>query len=608
MVLSLLLAFVVLALYNPIIRNGFINIDDNLYLLDNPHVHEGLRWATIKWAFTSCEQANWHPLTWLSHALDWQLYGRNPAGHHYMNVVFHAANAVLLFLLLESATGFMWRSLIVAAMFALHPVNVESVAWAAERKNVLSMMFFLLALLAYGWYARQPSLRRYGTVVLLFACALMAKPQVVTFPFVLLLWDYWPLQRLGRLGESAHPGQFPAVSLTRLIWEKIPFVCLSAGDAAITMYAQAHGAAVRTLSEFSFRARLENAIVAYARYVGHAFWPVHLSPSYAHRGAGILLSHFLAASGFLACATVMVLLSRRRYVLAGWLWFLGILVPMIGIVQVGNQAMADRYAYIPFIGLFWIVTWSCAEVVDANPVGARWLAVPVSLVLAAAAFITHRQIPYWHDSDILWTRAIDLDYGDWIARSNLCGILVTENRPEEAIAQYNVIKHLHKYPTREILRFADYEMRHGHSQDAVVEVRGVLAETSDPRLRASAFIDLGVADLLSKNLADAQREFETAQHEDPQSAGALLGLGLVAGRRGDFDEAAKDYALAARIEPTDLSYVLLGAVLEKTGHFDQALMAYGRAQEMSKDLSGAVQRASALTGMQFHAPTGTTEN
>src|SRR5215831_1408646 len=299
-ILSLLLFLVTLALYNPVVHNGFINLDDNLYVTDNPNVKAGLHWASLRWALFTCEQANWHPLTWLSHALDWELFGKNAGGHHYVSLLFHALNAVLLFVLLESGTGFTWQSLIVAALFAVHPANVESVAWVAERKNVLSMLFFLLAMIAYGRYARQPSIRRYTVVPLLFALGLMAKPQVITLPFVLLLWDYWPLRRI-----SAAPGEsgFAPASFGWLVLEKVPLFLLAAADAVITIHAQRVGLAVRTLTDYSLYARLENAIISYARYVGHAFWPFRLSPAYAHPGNAIPMWQIAASALFLVCVT-----------------------------------------------------------------------------------------------------------------------------------------------------------------------------------------------------------------------------------------------------------------------------------------------------------------
>src|SRR5208282_2329987 len=351
----LLLALVVLVSYNPVTHNGFLNYDDDLYITDNPHVRAGLTWETVKWAFATYDEANWAPLSWLSHALDCELFGVNPADHHYVSVLMHAANAALLFLLLQGVTGFRWRSLMAAALFALHPINVESVAWAAERKNVLSMLFFLLALHAYVWYTRKPALLRYGVMVLLLALGFMSKSQVISFPFLLLLLDYWPLRRIGAAGAAGPALQgegVPRQSSAWLMLEKVPLLLLSAASAVVTMKAQKAGGAVQSFSQYSLPLRLETAVISYVRYLGKAFWPSNLVALYPHPTQLYPVWQVVAAVVLLLAISAWVLRARdRRYLAVGWFWFLGSMVPMIGLVQVGAQAMADRYAYIPFIGL-----------------------------------------------------------------------------------------------------------------------------------------------------------------------------------------------------------------------------------------------------------------
>lgn len=592
-ILSLLLVLATIGVYNSISHNQFINLDDNLYVTQNVHVQSGLHWSTVRWAITSEDQANWHPLTWLSHALDWQLFGRNAGGHHYVSLLFHALNAVLLFLLLQSATGFTWRSLMVAALFALHPVNVESVAWVAERKNVLSMMFFLLALLAYGRYARKPSIGRYALVALCFVFGLMSKPQVITLPCVLLLWDYWPLQRFGAARDSDAQHCAP-VPFSRLVLEKIPLFLLSAADAVITMRAQHTGNAVRTMTEYSWYARISNSIVSYVRYVGHAFWPLHLSPTYSHPGDGIPVWHVVAAVLFLLSATALAGLSRKRYLLTGWFWFLGTLVPMIGIVQVGDQAMADRYAYTSFIGLFWIAVWSLSEIRLEWRLSPRWLLAPACVALLAASFLSHRLVGYWHDSEALWTYANSLDSADFLARANLGKTFVMENRPEEGIAEFDISQRLHKYPYTEILRFADYEMRHGHVQDGAARCRRVLGETDDPKIRVVAWIDLGVADLRLNDLSAARSDFEHAVKTDPRDPGAIVGLGLVAERNGELEQAEAFYLQSIDLQQDDLAYFLLATTLEKTGRRAEAEQAYAKAQQLTPNPPELLQKVHEL--------------
>ncbi len=588
LILCLLLVLATLAVYKPVTRNSFINIDDNGYLTDNQHVHAGLTAATLKWALTTYDCENWHPLTWISHAIDWQLFGGNASGHHLMSAIIHGLNAMLLFLLLQRATGFTWRSLVVSALFALHPVNVESVAWAAERKNVLSMLFFLLALIAYSWYAERPSIQRYGSVALLFALALMAKPQVITFPFVLLLWDYWPLQRFGSRKTTDGECRFAPASLSWLAFEKLPLLALSAGNAILTMRAQ------RTAVHddyYTLPYRLANALVAYARYVGHAFWPIHLSPAYPHPGSGVPLWQSLAAGTFLLLVTILTFISRKRYLVVGWLWFLGILVPMIGVIQVGDQAMADRYAYIPFIGLFWMAVWTIAEAAQEWRISARWLAVPACLAIASVAVLTPRQVTYWHDSETLWKYAIRVTNRNFMAHSYLAALLTKQERHEEAMAEYQRAEEIHAYPLTQVVYFADYELRHGHIQGAIEDAKRVIQGTKDPTARQLAYRDLGIADTQLGKSAEAKDNYNQALRLDPRDPYALMGLGLIAYRGSDFSGAAEFFSRAVSVDPSDLDYLLLATALQQSGRQAEASAAYQQAQRVSADWTQAQNKA-----------------
>ncbi|HEV2467955.1 MAG TPA: tetratricopeptide repeat protein [Candidatus Sulfotelmatobacter sp.] len=587
MILCLLLALATVVVYNAVVHNGFINLDDNGYLIDNTHVHAGLTPATVKWAFTTYDCENWHPLTWLSHALDWELFGKNTAGHHYMSVLFHALNAVLLFLLLERATGFPWRSFVVAALFALHPVNVESVAWAAERKNVLSMVFFLLAMIAYGWYAERRSVKRYSWVLVLFALGLMAKPQVITLPCVLLLWDYWPLQRFGSREDGV--SRYARASFGSLVLEKVPLFVLAAADALITMRAQHK--AVSSAMAYTFRARLENAVVAYTRYIGHAFWPFRLSPAYPHPGNTIPLWPSLSAGAFLILVTVFVLAARKRYLIVGWLWFLGIMVPMIGIVQVGDQAMADRYAYIPYIGLFWIATWSIAEFGKDWQISNRWVAIPACAVIVGSGALTVRQVSYWHDSETLWRYALSLNDNNFMAHSYLAGILTLENRHEEAIAEYIKAENLHTYPLTQVVYFADYELRHSHVAGAMADAERVVQGTNDPSAREMAFRVLGIGYTQLGKPAEAREEYRQALQIEPRDPYALMGLGLLSYREHDFSTAAQYFSRTVDADPSDFDYLLLATALKQSGEQDKADAAFANAQRVSKNWSEAQDKA-----------------
>ncbi len=407
-VLSGLLGAATVVIYLPVVGHSFIVLDDHDYVTGNQHVQGGLSWSTIKWAFTSTEAANWHPLTWLSHALDCQFFALNPAGHHLDNVLIHAVNGALLFLLLAWVTKRVGPSLLVAALFALHPINVESVAWVAERKNVLSTFFFFLAIGAYGWYARKASWRRYLAVAALFAAGLMAKPMVITLPFVLLLLDYWPLERIadGENGAAAANG-IPKAGLGRLLLEKAPLLFFSAASAWITLKAQ--HSVVRTIEEFSFAARIENAMVSYALYLWKMLWPAQLA-LYPHAVSTPPAWHWILSAAVLIGVTAVVAVYRRkRYLAVGWLWFLGTLIPVIGLVQVGEFAMADRYGYVPLIGIFVMVAWSVADWADEKKIRTAWRVVPAAGVLLALAWVSHRQMSYWKSDYDLWSHALAVE-------------------------------------------------------------------------------------------------------------------------------------------------------------------------------------------------------
>ena len=596
-ILCLLLALVTLAFYNPVVRNGFTNLDDPVYIVNNPHVRAGLTWDTVKWAFTSRDAANWHPLTWLSHALDCTLFKLNPVGPHYVNVLLHAVNAILLFLLLEAATGFTWPSLMVAALFALHPMNVESVAWAAERKNVLSMLFLLLTMRAYQRYVRQMNIKKYLPVAALFSLGLMAKPEIITLPFVLLLWDYWPLGRMGQeiLGDDKYSGvssSIPSVasrSFSFLFLEKIPLLLLSAGSAAMTLIAQSGGHAVRTAP---IRVRFGNAIVAYARYLGKAFWPSRLAALYPHPGRLLPTWQIAASAGVLLFLTTLILLSRRRYLIVGWFWFLGTLVPVIGVVQVGVQSMADRYAYLSFIGLFICVVWGIAEFAHRRRIAALWLAVPAMLVLVAFGMITRNQIGYWHDSEILWSHTLSVTERNYSAHDGLARAYAEDGRIDEAIAQHNAAEKLHAYDSSEMVSIALFEQEHGRMQEAIQQLSRAADAATDANSRAIALSCLGSAFLQVGDLDRAGITYASALQQSPDNGVALVGAGLLAEREGDFASAVTHISRAMQFEPTDVGYLLLAQALRRRGDAAEAERALAKAHKISSNIPQA-QRAAA---------------
>jgi exonuclease VII small subunit len=496
-VLSAALAAVTIDLYSPVLSHLFVLWDDHDYVTGNPYIRHGLNWSTIKWAFTTTYAANWHPLTWLSHALDVQFFGFDPAGHHFDNVLIHAANAVLIFLLLNWVTRRKAPSLFVAALFALHPLNVESVAWAAERKNLLCTLFFLLAIAAYVRYAQKPDWRRYLLVAFLFAAALMAKPMVITLPFVLLLLDYWPLGRVAGVSSSLSSIGAPQFATRRLWLEKTPMFVLSAVSSWITLRAQ--GTAFHT-SEFPFSIRAENALVACVLYLWKMLWPARLAVLYPHSTSSLPAWQVILSAVVLLTITALVLIfRRRRYLPVGWFWFLGTLVPVIGLVQVGEQAMADRYAYIPLIGVFVMIAWTLDDWAEARNLRIAWRALPALCVLAVLAIVTVRQLSYWRSEYAIWAHTAAVTGSNPIAQTSLGAAL---RNPDVAMSPDDT----------EILDTEQKrldEARH-HYEEGVSAYRQLAQQNPSRYLRdlAAALADLaGAARLLEQN-DEARRYYE----------------------------------------------------------------------------------------------------
>jgi len=388
----------------------FLYFDDPLYVTNNVHVKEGITGKNFIWAFTTTTASNWHPLTWLSHMLDVEVFGMNPGGHHLVNVMLHAINAVLLFLVLAQLTGAPECSAFVAALFAVHPLHVESVAWISERKDVLSTAFGLLMLWAYGWYAAKPSVRRYGLVAIFFILSLLSKPMWVTAPFLLLLLDFWPLQRLkdSPLGVDPACPPAPQLPLARLIIEKVPLLLLSAASSVIAVVVQSRGGALNSLDRLGLDARIDNALVSYVRYLAKTFWPSVLAAYYPQTQAGPPAWQVFGAVLLLLAITALVLWKVRAmpWLAVGWFWFLGTLVPVIGFVQVGSQAMADRYTYLPITGVFITIAWGAKRIArNKQRIGVA-MRVTAFVIIVVLSAVTFRQISYWHDQESLFTHTI----------------------------------------------------------------------------------------------------------------------------------------------------------------------------------------------------------
>ncbi|HMF10375.1 MAG TPA: tetratricopeptide repeat protein, partial [Thermoanaerobaculia bacterium] len=424
--LALLALLTVGALW-PVLRNAFILYDDNVYVTANRHVLAGLSWSGVRWAFTSGYGANWHPLTWISHMTDASLFGLKPWGHHATSLLLHVASTMLLFLALRSLTGRSWPSAWVAGLFAVHPAHVESVAWISERKDVLSAAFWFATLGAYGSWVRKPNLPRYFLVLLLYAAGLMSKPMVVTLPFVLLLLDDWPL---GRFCGGAR-----IRVLARLLLEKAPLLALAALASVVTFFVQRAGGAVGTLEKYPPGVRFANALVAYVRYLKMFVWPSRLAIFYPHPGSSLPALEVAGAGLLLAAITAGAILVRRRapYVFVGWFWFVGTLVPVIGLVQVGNQALADRYTYVPFVGLFLAVAWGVDTLVAGWRRPQLALAACAGASLLAFAVVSAAQVRSWKDSETVFLHAIAVTPPNIVARNNLGNYYNETNRPAEAL-------------------------------------------------------------------------------------------------------------------------------------------------------------------------------
>ena len=599
LIFCLLLAAGTLALYSRVSHAGFLRYDDDRYVVENPYVNSGIHLKTVTWAFTTFEQANWHPLTWLSHTLDCQLFGLNPAGHHYVNLLLHAANVMLLFLLLQWLTGYAGRSFVVAVLFAVHPMNVESVAWIAERKNVLCMFFFLLTLLAYGHYARRRSVARYMSVLVGFAMALMSKPMAITLPFVLLLLDYWPLTRL-RSTEEFDDENFEIRgsvvdkrwSISRLIIEKLPLFAMSAASAVVTMKAQRAGGAVGV--KYSTLAHLQNAIVSYVLYIGKTIWPARSAALYPYPTGGWPTRIVVLSALFLIIVTGVVLKYRkRRYPLWGWFWFLGTMVPMIGLVQVGNQAMADRYAYLPFIGLFVMVVWATAEVANRLSIQ-KYVAASVVVIVIALCAVTYRQQAYWHDDFSLWSHTLAVTHRNFVAEDNFGNALIKAGRYDEGIAHFRNAAEIEPGDPVSEVNLGIYAQQHGDLQQAAARYQYALQLASDPQVRAAAYANLGGVYFMLHDYARAKENFETALGLSSRSPFIFLHMGLIAQKNSDWNNAIRYYATYVAIAPSDIGYLLLGQVLEHAGDLERAKMAYQQAQRSSRDINQTRKAAAKL--------------
>jgi Flp pilus assembly protein TadD len=572
--------------YVPAGNLSFLFYDDEAYVTSNSHVRSGLTAANAAWAFTSLEAANWHPLTWLSHMVDCQLFGVDPADHHYVSVLFHFLNVLLLFLLLVRATGYVWRSFYVSALFALHPINVQSVAWVAERKNLLSTFFLLIAIWGYGWYVKNPNWKRYLAMAGAFAASLMSKPMGVTFPFILLLLDYWPLCRLQDPSEFRRSAQENVPTgwwgqLARLALEKLPLAVMAAASSWITLVAQRRGGATHPEAPLALSLRLGNAIYSYSEYVRMMFWPSRLGVFYPYP---VLSFRAIASSALLVAAvTVLVVAMRqRKYLFFGWFFFPGTLVPVIGLIQVGKQAMADRYAYIPLIGLFVIVVWLAAEAIVALRVPRVLTIAIATCLLLAAGVATRINLRYWQNSITVFTRAREVaSRPDSMIEVNLGESLFSAGFSDEGLQHYLLAENLD--PRNAVVHYdiAVALMRKEQLPQAAEEFQAALRYTTkNGVVTVSSLNNLGLIYMRLGNLEEAWKFFSAALKVEPNHYPAMLGRGVILYRQARYPEAADEISRSIQIHPSPDAWSLLGRVLEAQGKSAQAAAAYQQGMQL----------------------------
>jgi len=623
--LALTLVIATVGVYLPVRHHEFLNLDDNLYVTENPNIRGGLTWPSVHWALTAGlthQDANadyWRPLSFLSHALDIELFGLRPAGHHLMNVGIHAAAAVALFLVLQSMTNAPWRCAFVAAIFALHPLRVESVAWVTERKDVLSGLFFMLTLGAYVRYVRGPfSLPRYLTVCFVFALALMSKSMVVTLPFVLLLLDYWPLGRTGWVPPVVAGTTVP-VPTGQLLKEKVPLLALAAASSVVTFLGQPKGGGMN-LVRVPLGIRIANAVLSYAGYIGKLVWPTGLAVWYPLPPELSAAAVTVAGLGLVAVTTAVIWGARRRpWLVTGWLWYLGMLVPVIGLVQGRGEAMADRFTYLPSIGLTLMLCWSVpARAKD------RWNLKMITCVAAAAALLvcaalSRVQLEYWKDSETLFRHALAVTRDNWVAHYNLGTALAQTGKIEEAIAHYEQVLRLKPDSAEaqsnlgialglagripEAIAHLEQALRlKPHSAEAHSNLGIALGQAGripeaiehlQQALRikpndAAAHNNLGDALYQMGRVQEAIKEFEAALRIMPDYAEAHINLGIALGRAGRFPAAAGQWEQVVRLKPDSAeAHYNLGVCREKTGQVCEGIAQYEEALRLKPDLTTA---------------------
>jgi len=595
------LTIVTFGIYAQVIGHRFITFDDPTYIHDNPMVNRGVTLAGLAWAFTTFYAGNWHPLTWIAHMIDSQLFGMIAGGHLLVNALIHVANTLLVFWFLLRTTHARWSSALVAALFALHPLHVESVAWAAERKDTLSTFFGLLSLIAYVRYAEAPSIRRYAWVAIMLALGLLAKPMLVTWPFVMLLLDYWPLRRFQQSEVKGQPARLPARedfrsslggggwSVVRsLVVEKIPLFALVAAAAVITFLAQSHLGGVRTFTEAPVALRLSNALVSYAKYLLLAFWPNDLAVYYPYTGTDIPAWQIIDAALLLIGVTAFCLSQRkiRPYLIVGWLWFLGTLVPVIGLVQVGGQTMADRYFYIPSIGLFIALVFGLADIAERRRV-APWLSAAIAnVVLLVLAALTNAQIHRWNDSFTLFKHALTVAPPSVVAEDCLGLAMHKNGQLDEAVAHFEKALQIKPDDYTALLTIGVTRFYQGRVPEAMEYAQAAIRCQADG---SKAHNLLGMALAKQNRNEAALDEVRRASALAPKDAEIRNNLGLALARLGRIPEAIDEFHEAVRLDPNNAAtaHANLGWALFESGKPRESIPEFEAALQLNPEFKAA---------------------
>ena len=578
---SLCLVAAVIVTYIPVIHSDFVGYDDELYVTENIHVQEGFTCSGLKWAFTTSHSGNWHPLTWLSHMLDCELYGLNPAGHHWTQVEFHIVNTVLLFFILFKMTGALFKSAFVSAIFALHPLHVESVAWVSERKDVLSTFFGFMMIFAYHRYVKSSCLKNYLLIIIFLSLGLMAKPMLVTFPFVLLLLDYWPLRRLqfknNRISETGGVTCFGFQGLLRLILEKIPLLIPVVISCILTFLAQKSEGAVKALDAIPLKSRVANALVSYINYVFKAVWPSKLAVFYPHPGNTLPEWQIFGSALLIAVAILLAIRESRKYpyLPVGLFWYLGTLIPVIGLVQVGNQAMADRYTYIPLIGFFIIIAWGFSDLL------AKWhyrkivLSVSAVIVLSGFTAKTFFQTRHWKNGITLFENAIKVTKNNYKSQNNL-GTALASVDIDKAISHYKAALRMKPDYAVALYNLGNVLIKKGKVDEAIDHYQKALHIKPD---YVEVLNNLGNAFFKKKDYDKALFYFTKAFKMNPRQIDASNNLANVMFVQGKPNEAISRYREIVKTFPENadahynLAYMLsaLGMLDEAVPHYKESL-------------------------------------